>query len=391
MRLNFGTSPEHVVDIVRPHATRRRHVPRRARREPPPLSDPAASAGGGVLARGGAREQAPGSLPAHDARGDADRRRLGRDEDRGRRDGAGRRGARPAARAARRGRTTTGCLRRSPTWSRAWRPRPARRGASASACPARSTRGTGRAKGASSTWLNGRPVEEDLRAALGREVRTRQRRRLPRGLRGASTAPARGHHVVFAVILGSGAGAGIAVGGRAHHGPNNSAGEWGHNPLPFPDVTEIPGAACYCGRHGCLETWVSGRGVRARLPPPRRARPGRAGRPRRRRRSSPGCAPATGWPRWSGAATSIAWRAGCPSSSTCSTPTCSCMGGGMSNVDELYADLPRPAGDLHVLAGVPHAGRAGRARRLERRARRRAAVGGGRWLSSAGASTRRTR
>jgi len=69
----------------------------------------------------------------------------------------------------------------------------------------------------------------------------------------------RGHHVVFAVILGSGAGAGIAVGGRAHHGPNTSAGEWGHNPLPFPDVTEIPGAACYCGRHGCLETWVSGR------------------------------------------------------------------------------------------------------------------------------------
>ena len=60
------------------------------------------------------------------------------------------------------------------------------------------------------------------------------------------------------MILGSGAGAGIAVTGKAHHGPNNSAGEWGHNPLPRPDVTEIPGPACYCGRYGCLERWVSG-------------------------------------------------------------------------------------------------------------------------------------
>ena len=73
-----------------------------------------------------------------------------------------------------------------------------------------------------------------------------------------STAPALGHNVVFAVILGSGAGAGVAVAGKAHHGPNNSAGEWGHNPLPRPDVTEIPGPSCYCGRNGCLERWVSG-------------------------------------------------------------------------------------------------------------------------------------
>ena len=117
---------------------------------------------------------------------------------------------------------------------------------------------TGRAKGASSTWLNGRPVEDDLRAVLGRDIRTANDAdclAVSEAIDGAG----RGHHVVFAVILGSGAGAGIAVGGRAHHGPNTSAGEWGHNPLPFPDVTEIPGAACYCGRHGCLETWVSGR------------------------------------------------------------------------------------------------------------------------------------
>ena len=68
-----------------------------------------------------------------------------------------------------------------------------------------------------------------------------------------------GPRVVFAVILGTGAGAGIAIDGKAHHGANNSGGEWGHNPLPIPDVTEIPGQACYCGKHGCLETWVSGR------------------------------------------------------------------------------------------------------------------------------------
>jgi hypothetical protein len=72
-----------------------------------------------------------------------------------------------------------------------------------------------------------------------------------------------GYNVVFAVILGSGVGAGIAVNGRAHHGPNNSGGEWGHNPLPFPDTTEIPGKPCYCGRVGCIETWCSGRAFEA--------------------------------------------------------------------------------------------------------------------------------
>jgi fructokinase len=117
---------------------------------------------------------------------------------------------------------------------------------------------TGVAKGASSTWLNGRHVEDDLRAALGREVRTANDADCLAASEAADGA-GQGHRVVFAVILGSGAGAGIAVAGRAHSGPNNGAGEWGHNPLPQPDVTEMPGTACYCGRHGCLETWVSGR------------------------------------------------------------------------------------------------------------------------------------
>jgi len=116
---------------------------------------------------------------------------------------------------------------------------------------------TGIAKGASSTWLNGRPVEADLRRTLGREIRVANDAdcfAVSEAVDGAGA----GHNVVFAVILGSGAGAGVAIAGRAHHGPNNSAGEWGHNPLPGPDISEIPGPPCYCGRNGCLERWVSG-------------------------------------------------------------------------------------------------------------------------------------
>lgn len=117
-------------------------------------------------------------------------------------------------------------------------------------------------KGASSTWLLGRPVERDLTERLGRALRVENDADCLAASEAVDGAGA-GHNVVFAVILGSGAGAGIAVGGRAHHGPNNSAGEWGHNPLPFPTIHELPGTPCYCGKHGCLETWVSGRAFEA--------------------------------------------------------------------------------------------------------------------------------
>ncbi len=117
-------------------------------------------------------------------------------------------------------------------------------------------------KGASSTWLLGQPVENDLKAVLQRDIRVENDADCFAASEAVDGAGA-GHNVVFAVILGSGAGAGIAVNGRAHHGPNNSGGEWGHNPLPFPDITEMPGKACYCGRHSCMETWVSGRAFEA--------------------------------------------------------------------------------------------------------------------------------
>lgn len=118
---------------------------------------------------------------------------------------------------------------------------------------------TGIAKGASSTWLNGRRVEEDLCTALGRTVRTANDADCLAASEAVDGAGA-GYRTVFAVILGSSAGAGIAVDGVAHHGPNNGAGEWGHNPLPRPDVTEVPGLPCFCGKTGCIEQWVSGRG-----------------------------------------------------------------------------------------------------------------------------------
>lgn len=117
-------------------------------------------------------------------------------------------------------------------------------------------------KGASSTWLLGQPVESDLESYLGREIRVANDADCLAASEAVDGAGA-GYNVVFAVILGSGAGAGIAVGGRAHHGPNNSGGEWGHNPLPFPAASELPGAPCYCGKYGCMETWVSGRAFEA--------------------------------------------------------------------------------------------------------------------------------
>ncbi len=104
-------------------------------------------------------------------------------------------------------------------------------------------------KGASSTCLLGRPVENDLVEALQREIRVENDADCFAASEAQDGAGA-GKRVVFAVILGSGAGAGIAIDGAAHRGPNNSGGEWGLNPLPTPDTTELPAARCYCVRRG---------------------------------------------------------------------------------------------------------------------------------------------
>jgi len=114
---------------------------------------------------------------------------------------------------------------------------------------------TGLVKNANSTWLIGHPLQVDLERALGREVRVANDANCF-ALSEATDGAARGAAVVFGVILGTGTGGGIVVDGRAMVGANAIAGEWGHNPLPWPDAHESPGPPCYCGRRGCIEAYA---------------------------------------------------------------------------------------------------------------------------------------
>jgi fructokinase len=126
--------------------------------------------------------------------------------------------------------------------------------------PGSVSRRTGLVKNANSTWLNGMPLAEDLSAELAREVRVANDANCL-AVSEATDGAAAGHHVVFGVILGTGCGGGVAIDGTVHAGPNGVGGEWGHNPLPWPTADESPGPACYCGKLGCMEMWVSGTGV----------------------------------------------------------------------------------------------------------------------------------
>jgi fructokinase len=119
---------------------------------------------------------------------------------------------------------------------------------------------TGLVKNANSTWLNGQPLERDLSAALGRPIRCANDANCL-AVSEASDGAAAGAALVFAVILGTGCGGGVALHGHVHIGPNGLGGEWGHNPLPWASEDELPGAHCYCGRCGCIETWISGTGL----------------------------------------------------------------------------------------------------------------------------------
>jgi fructokinase len=116
---------------------------------------------------------------------------------------------------------------------------------------------TGLVKNANSVWLNGRPLAEDLTARLGRPLRFANDANCF-ALSEASDGAARGARVVFGVIVGTGTGGGIVVDGRVLTGPNAIAGEWGHNPLPWPEEADRPGPKCYCGLNGCIETFLSG-------------------------------------------------------------------------------------------------------------------------------------
>ena len=119
---------------------------------------------------------------------------------------------------------------------------------------------TGVVKNANSTWLNGRPLADDLPRLLGRPVRFANDANCF-ALSEATDGAAAGASIVFGVILGTGTGGGVVVDGRVLTGVNAIAGEWGHNPLPAPRDDERPGPACYCGRSGCIETFLSGAGL----------------------------------------------------------------------------------------------------------------------------------
>jgi fructokinase len=119
---------------------------------------------------------------------------------------------------------------------------------------------TGLVKNANSTWLIGHALEADLQTALDRPVRVMNDANCF-ALSEATDGAAAGAEIVFGVIVGTGVGGGLVIGGQVAEGHQRIGGEWGHNPLPWPRAEELPGPACYCGRSGCIETFVSGPGM----------------------------------------------------------------------------------------------------------------------------------
>lgn len=119
---------------------------------------------------------------------------------------------------------------------------------------------TGLVQNANSTWLNGQPFQADLENLLGRRVRTANDANCF-ALSEAYDGAARGAASVFGVILGTGCGGGLVVDGHLVQGHRNIGGEWGHNPLPWATEQELPGPVCYCGKQGCIETFLSGPGL----------------------------------------------------------------------------------------------------------------------------------
>jgi fructokinase len=116
---------------------------------------------------------------------------------------------------------------------------------------------SGLVQNANSTWLNGQPFARDLETRLERPVRLANDANCF-ALSEAADGAGAGAKSVFGVILGTGCGGGLVYDGQLIDGPHSVGGEWGHNPLPWAEPDEHPGALCWCGRHGCMETWVSG-------------------------------------------------------------------------------------------------------------------------------------
>jgi len=192
---------------------------------------------------------------------------------------------------------------------------------------------TGLVMNANSVWLIGRPFAEDLQRVLGRPVRFENDANCF-ALSEARSGAGQSGRLVFGVILGTGTGGGVVMDGQVWRGPNAIGGEWGHNPLPWPARTELPGPRCYCGKTGCIETFLSGPGLTAdhervtgqRLAPARIVDAARAGE---------SAAEATLARYDDRLARSLA------SVINILDPDVIVLGGGLSNLDRLYATVPR--------------------------------------------------
>jgi len=190
---------------------------------------------------------------------------------------------------------------------------------------------TGLVKNANSTWLNGRTFDRDLVAAVGRAVRVENDANCF-ALSEAVDGAAEGLHVVFGVIIGTGCGGGIVVDGRVLTGANSICGEWGHNPLPWPRVEEFPMPTCFCGNVGCMERFVAGPSLAEDC-------------------DGPGHYDASSIPERARGGEQVAVAAlarhadrlarGLAQIVNLLDPDAIVLGGGLSNMDHLYRDLPR--------------------------------------------------
>jgi fructokinase len=189
---------------------------------------------------------------------------------------------------------------------------------------------TGQVRGANSTWLNGGRLDRDLGARLGRPVRLSNDANCLAVSEAADGAGA-GHGTVFAVVLGTGVGGGIVIGGRVLEGRNRIAGEWGHNPLPWMSPAEHPGPRCWCGRQGCIESFLSGPALAADA-------------------DGPGATDASRLPARAAAGDPVAAAALERHAARLARalahvvnildPDCIVLGGGLSNMDHLTARIP---------------------------------------------------
>lgn len=203
---------------------------------------------------------------------------------------------------------------------------------------------TGLVKNANSVWLIGRPLQADLETRLGRPVRIANDANCF-AVSEAADGAAAGADVVFGVIIGTGTGAGIVVRGTVLTGPNGIAGEWGHNPLPWPGEGELPGPPCYCGRSGCIETFLSGPGM---------ARD--HGRHAGVRRTPEEIVAQAAAGQLAAEATMVRYERrlarALASVINLLDPDVVVLGGGMSNIERLYVNVPRLWGQWVFAAGA---------------------------------------